>query len=149
MEGSVTLRTLIFRSLRFHARSHLGVLTGAAIASAVLTGALLVGNSMRQSLRQRALGRLGPVHFALAPQDRFFSSGLVMNFVDFADNAWRRYPRAVCPGLHLPGTMSRDDGSARANKVNVFGFDRTSWHEPFPIPEIPQGSVIVLSLIHI
>ena len=38
----MTLRTLILRSLRFHARSHLGVLLGATLGSAILIGALLV-----------------------------------------------------------------------------------------------------------
>ena len=52
-----------------------------AIATAALTGALLVGDSMRASLRQRALGRLGWVRFAMAPQDRFFSTNLLNNFV--------------------------------------------------------------------
>src|SRR5438105_8890972 len=97
----MTLRALILRSLRFHARSHLGVLIGAAIASAVLTGALLVGDSMRQSLRQRALGRLGPVHFALAPQDRFFSPNLVWSFIDLSDSAGTGHPipRFACAAL--------------------------------------------------
>ena len=36
----MTRRTLIFRSLRFHWRSHVGVLLGAAVGSAALIGAL-------------------------------------------------------------------------------------------------------------
>ena len=47
----MTLWTLIRRSLRYHARAHLGVLLGATVGSAVLIGALLVGDSVRESLR--------------------------------------------------------------------------------------------------
>ena len=41
----MTVRTLIQRSLRFHWRAHLGVVLGAAIGSAALIGALIVGVS--------------------------------------------------------------------------------------------------------
>src|SRR5436309_1774918 len=68
--------TLIFRSLRFHWRSHLGVLLGAAVGSAALIGALVVGDSVRESLRELALQRLGDIAFAVAPHDRFFRDAL-------------------------------------------------------------------------
>ena len=45
----MTFRTLIRRSLRFHWRSHLGVVLGAAMGSAALIGALVVGDSVRES----------------------------------------------------------------------------------------------------
>src|SRR5512140_1582080 len=64
--------TFIRRSLRFHARAHAGVLCGTAIAATALLGALLVGDSMRGSLRQRALERLANARFALAPAGRLF-----------------------------------------------------------------------------
>ena len=72
----MTTWTLILRSLRFHARSHLGVLLGAAVGSAVLIGALVVGDSVRGSLREVALARLGRVDFALASGDRLFRARL-------------------------------------------------------------------------
>src|SRR5262245_45831746 len=72
----MTLRTLILRSLRFHWRGHLGVLLGAAIGSAALIGALVVGDSVRVSLRELALQRLGNVHFVMDTGDRLFRAGL-------------------------------------------------------------------------
>ncbi|MBK7998698.1 MAG: hypothetical protein IPK15_08275 [Verrucomicrobia bacterium] len=68
----MTLRTLITRSLRFHWRGHLGVLLGAAVGSAALIGALVVGDSVRLSLRELALQRLGWVDAAMTPHDRIF-----------------------------------------------------------------------------
>ena len=50
-------RTLIKRSLRYHWRSHLGVVLGAAVATAVLVGALAVGDSVRYSLLASAESR--------------------------------------------------------------------------------------------
>jgi len=69
----MTFWTLIRRSLRFHARSHFGVVLGAAIGSAALVGALVVGDSVRTSLRERALRRLANASFAMAPVERTFS----------------------------------------------------------------------------
>jgi hypothetical protein len=56
---------LIVRSLTFHIRSHLGVILGAIIGSAALIGALVVGDSVRGSLHDLALARLGNVTVAL------------------------------------------------------------------------------------
>ena len=72
----MTFWTLIRRSLRFHARAHVGVVLGATIGSAALIGALVVGDSVRESLRQKALQRLDNAYFALAPADRVFSEHL-------------------------------------------------------------------------
>ena len=72
----MTLRTLIRRNLRFHWRAHLGVVLGAAVGSAALIGALVVGDSVRGSLKQRALERLGWIEFALESGDRLVTESL-------------------------------------------------------------------------
>ena len=72
----MTSGTLIFRSLRFHARAHLGTLLGASVGSAVLIGALVVGDSVRGSLRDVALARLGGIRYAISSGDRFFLASL-------------------------------------------------------------------------
>jgi hypothetical protein len=66
--------------LTHHARSHLGVVLGAAVGSAALIGALLVGDSIRGSLRHMALARLGDVTVALESGDRFFRDKLADEF---------------------------------------------------------------------
>ena len=73
---TVNLRTLILRSLTFHAKSHLGVILGAAVGAAVLIGALIVGDSMRGSLRDMALARLGKIDHAMVTNDRLFREQL-------------------------------------------------------------------------
>jgi putative ABC transport system permease protein len=149
-------RTLIFRSLRFHWRGHLGVLLGAAVGSAALIGALVVGDSVRQSLREMALQRLGWVDAAMAPQDRFFTHDLTEYF------ELARLGQGESPSMHttallkLPGTAARQDGKARANLVNVLGVASAFWNAPAPAHrgsggqtnqalaiEIPKGSVIL------
>ena len=55
----MNLRKLVIRSAQFYWRTNLAVTLGVAAAVAVLAGALVVGDSVRGSLRDIALGRLG------------------------------------------------------------------------------------------
>ena len=71
---------LILRSLTHHWRGHLGVFLGATLASAVLMGALIVGDSVRGSLREFGLERLLGYHFALSSGDRFYRAFLFSAF---------------------------------------------------------------------
>src|SRR5882724_9909549 len=104
--------TLIFRSLTFHARAHLGVVLGAAVGSAALIGALIVGDSVRISLKEMALARLGRVDFAMASGDRLFRAQLA-DQVHPSEESWS------VPVLQLPGTATAGDSSARANHVQM------------------------------
>jgi putative ABC transport system permease protein len=103
---------LIWRSFTHNARAHVGVVLGAAVGSAALIGALLVGDSIRGSLRDMALARLGDVSVALDSGDRFFRDAL-------ADEL----PYPAAPLANLSGTAVRSDGEARANNVRVIGID--------------------------
>ncbi len=141
----MTRWTLIKRSLRFHWRSHLGVVLGAAIGSAALIGALIVGDSVRESLRERALERLGPTHFAIDSGDRLFVADLparINNAFGPQPSDWIKMSRGgnsagaiTVPNnltnhvvnstalLHVTGTAAKPDATTRANHINVFGID--------------------------
>jgi hypothetical protein len=67
----MSLLQLVGQSLRFHLRTHLAVALGVAAATAVLTGAFLIGDSVRGSLRHLVLDRLGKIDDVLI-LDRFF-----------------------------------------------------------------------------
>ena len=71
----MNLRRLLLHSLRFHWRGNLAVFLGVAVGTAVLTGALLVGDSLRGSLRALTLNQLGWVDQAMVT-GRFFREGL-------------------------------------------------------------------------
>ncbi len=111
----MTLGMLIRRSLRFHWRSHLGVVLGAAVGSAALIGALIVGDSVRETLRERALARLGNADNALSSGDRFFTQELGLAFVGSTPG------EASATLLQLAGTAANNEGTARAGNVQIFG----------------------------
>ncbi|HVJ80630.1 MAG TPA: hypothetical protein VNC50_06125, partial [Planctomycetia bacterium] len=66
---------LLARNLRYFARVNLTVLLGCIVGASALTGALLVGDSMRGSLRETTLERLGAIDRAMV-SDRFFAQSL-------------------------------------------------------------------------
>jgi putative ABC transport system permease protein len=118
---------MLYRALVFHVGSHLGVVLGTAVATAVLVGALVVGDSLQGSLRERALARLGRVLAAHDGRDRFY--------VDDQGGAGRTLgrhevnlgleglPEVWANVLRLPGLVVRQDGAARANRIQVLGMD--------------------------
>ena len=61
----MTFGWLLLRNLFYHWRGNSAVLLGVAVGAAVLTGALLVGDSLRGSLRDLTLRQLGWVDHAL------------------------------------------------------------------------------------
>ena len=134
----MTTWTLARRSVSFYFRSHLGTLVGAAIATAVLTGALLVGDSVRGSLRGMALARIGKIDVALASGDRLFRAALGNEIQEILGRA------TVAPALQLPATGSKPDGSARANQVQVTGVDDRFWPLANQSPgALSEGAVFI------
>ena len=99
---------------------HASVALAVAAATAVLVGALLVGDSMRGSLRDLALDRLGRIEVAMTPQ-RFFREDLAQELIDSPDlpDAYD----AAAPVVLLQGALLLPDESRRADRVSLIGCD--------------------------
>jgi hypothetical protein len=67
----VSLNTLVLRSATYHWRTNLAVALGVAAAVSVLGGALVVGDSVRGSLRDLVLSRLGRTGHAVSSSGFF------------------------------------------------------------------------------
>src|SRR3954470_3812986 len=93
---------LALRSLTFHWRTNLAVALGVMAATAVLTGALVVGDSVRGSLRHLAIERLGQIDSALV-STHFFHAGLA-DEVAAAPRFQSEFAAAV-PAILLQGTL--------------------------------------------
>ena len=117
----MTALRYLLRSLLFYRRTHLGVWLGALLATALLTGSLGVGDSVRFSLRRLALERLGAVNAALvAGNSGFFREGLAGEIAE-------RTGGTIAPILLLRGTVARPDGSALCRDVQIVGVDARFW----------------------
>ncbi len=101
------------RSLTHYRRTHLAVLAAAAVTTAVLTGALLVGDSLRGSLRELALGRLGKVDWAVLAE-RPFRQRLAGELA-VLDGV------TAVPALTVRGSATAAESGARASTVALWG----------------------------
>lgn len=109
------------RSLSYFWRIQLAVLLGAAVATAVLTGALLVGDSVRGSLRDLTLNRLGRIDYALI-SERFFREELATDLSHKLEGD-AQFHRETVPAILLNGTAINPKSKARASRVQIQGID--------------------------
>ena len=110
---------LILRSTSYHWRTNLAVCLGVAAAVAVLGGALLVGDSVRGTLRDLALSRLGRTQYAVSSAG-YFREALAG---DVAAKASVR----VAPLLTATASVTHEPSSRRASAVMVYGVDERFW----------------------
>src|SRR5215210_4697595 len=99
---------LLKRNLAYFWRTNLAVIFGVAAAVAVLVGALLVGDSVRASLRELFLLRLGRADHVVSAAT-FFREQLadeIQSHERFAAGGFS----AVCPLIVLSGTVTREAG---------------------------------------
>lgn len=89
------------------------------MAAAVLSGALIVGDCVRGSLREMQAARLGGVQFALPSGDRFFREQLAANLASDG--------MIAAPVLRMNAVAASADGAARANQARILGVDRRFW----------------------
>lgn len=102
-------------SLIYYWRANVTVILAAAVACSVLTGALLVGDSVRGSLRDLTLERLGSIDLALLSESFIreeLASELTGRDVRFAGAA---------PAIVVRGSVAHGGTEARASQVNIQG----------------------------
>jgi ABC-type lipoprotein release transport system permease subunit len=116
--------TLILRGLTYYWRTNAAVVLGVATAVAVLAGALLVGDSVRGSLRDLVLLRLGRTDHVIVSAGFFREqlAGDLQTHPDFPslfDN--------ICPLVTTQGFVAQQSGGGRAGQVRVYGVDDRFW----------------------
>jgi ABC-type antimicrobial peptide transport system permease subunit len=120
----------IFRSLIHFRKQHFALFCGMAVSAAVLTGALIVGDSIRYSLDSMVNTRLGKAQFAIVGGSRFMDA-------DLAGKLARSLRVPVSPVLMLEGIVIEPDSGMRVNKAGIMGID-SSFNgictSPLPVP---------------
>jgi putative ABC transport system permease protein len=112
----MSLWTLAIRSLRFYWRTNIAVALAVVVTTAVLTGALVLGDSVRHTLRMIVQKRLGNTELAIISPNRFFRAAL-------ADDLRAELKTNVAPVLQVRAIMANSSGRRRANRVEVLGID--------------------------
>src|SRR4051794_25759121 len=107
---------LLFRNLRYFRAANLAVIAGMAVATAVLTGALMVGDSVRGSLRELAERRMGEFDHAMV-SPRFVPETLGERIARRAGFAERF--SAIVPGVVLRGGVAKEGAKGRGAGVQI------------------------------
>lgn len=110
------LGRLLTRSLRHYRRTHAAAAMTAMICTAILTGALLVGDSVRAGLRQLAALRLGRIDYSLTAREYTFGESL-------AHRLHARTGFDTAAVLTTDGLLERPDGTLRINRIRILGVD--------------------------
>jgi ABC-type lipoprotein release transport system permease subunit len=123
-ERTVTPTRLVVRSLRHYWRTNVAVVLGVATAVAVLAGALLVGDSVRGSLRDLVLQRLGRADLAVLSSG-FFREALAADLQ--ADPDFASSFSGIAPVVVMQGLVTDQASGRRASRVAVYGVDDRFW----------------------
>jgi len=136
---------LILRGLAHHWRIHFAIALGVMAGTAVLTGALVVGDSVRGSLTHLALDRLGTIDEVLVT-DRFFRTDLPTEIA--ARPEFQDYYTQALPAIYVQGTVENPtpQHQSRAGKVTVLGVEPEFWKLGDGGPkELPERDEVVLN----
>ncbi len=139
--------TLILRSLMHYWRIHVAVFLGVVAGTAVISGALIVGDSVRESLKAMSLARLGGVDLALH-SPRFIREETADILAE--NSELQDVIRSIAPALIMDGALVQesDDGTVtdRAGSIRVFGIDdRFVSMSEFDDESLPDGDELILS----
>jgi putative ABC transport system permease protein len=127
---------LALQGLRYYWKLSLCHFCGVFLASAILTGSLLVGDSVKETLRQAAGQRIGGVEEVLVTGERFVTQAL-------AERISKRAPQAtIAPVLFAPATISTPDKKKRANSIWIYGVDNSFWKLAGVAP--PEGDYLAI-----
>ncbi len=118
---------------------NLTIALGIAISTAVITGGLIVGDSVNYSLRQTVHYRLGNITHAVSAGDRYFSK-------DYTSRIAKKLDVPASGMLKLEGIGITGGGKLRLNNVQVLGIDKAfekTTGTDFLYDSLQQNEVII------
>ncbi|MBF0198133.1 MAG: ABC transporter permease [Planctomycetes bacterium] len=110
----------ILKSLRYYYKIHIPHFLGVLLCATILTGALLVGYSVKESLREITQTRLGHITHILNSGDHFFESKL-------ANKLKAKLHIPTSSSLLLNGVVASQGGRKRAHYVQINGVRDDFW----------------------
>jgi putative ABC transport system permease protein len=107
----------ILKSFLHYLKANLLVALGVAVSTMIITGSLIIGDSVRYSLEQTTFFRLGETTHLVAVAERYFRQEMASEME--ADNPEIH----AAPVLLLEGVAVSGGGQQRVNRVQVVGVD--------------------------
>ena len=116
-EGRMTKLQYILKTFSHYFKANLLVALGVTVSTMVLTGSLIIGDSVRYSLKQATFYRLGETTHLVAVAERYFRQEMAAEME--ADNPEIK----ATPVLLLEGVAVSGGGQQRVNRVQIVGVD--------------------------
>lgn len=127
----------IIRSIVYYRRQHLGLFLGMTITATVLTGALIIGDSIQFSLEKMVENRLGKTTVVVSGGSRFVDTGLAAKLAN-------KIQVPVSPVLMLRGIAVNPSSGERLNQAFVLGIDSTfNGIAEVPLPGLSDDEAII------
>ncbi|MBK7213006.1 MAG: ABC transporter permease [Bacteroidales bacterium] len=126
---------LILRNLLFFRRQHLLTALGIAVATAVLIGALIIGDSVKYSLNKIKEQRLGKIEWTIFANGRYFNAGL-------ADSIHKSLNGSVSPVILAEAICINPEGNSRINRIQLIGINDSFpsfWNNSLPSPKAGEA----------
>ncbi len=120
----MSLARLVLRSLAYYWTTGVVVVFGLAVATAVITGSLVIGDSVTGSLRDTALSRLGSIDQALVARGHFREQ-LAADLM--GEPAVSAAVECISPMLSSHGAARQPETQAVVPEVAVLGVDTEFW----------------------
>ncbi len=107
---------LIIRNLLHFRNEHLLLMAGLVLSTAILTSALITGDSVQNSLQTNIDVRLGKTSHVLLTQEKFFPARFARTI-----SSYLKAP--VAPVLLLRGVASSDQTEEKVTNLKIYGID--------------------------
>ena len=127
----------IIRSIIYYRRQQMGLFLGMAISAAVLTGALIIGDSIQYSLEKLVGDRLGKTNYAVIGGSRFMDTTLAPKLENII-----KVP--VSQVLMLKGIAINPTTDTRLNEAFILGIDRSfNKISGSPLPDLYDDEALI------
>lgn len=110
-----------YKSFIYYRAKNFIVFLGIVLSTGILTGSLMIGDSVKYSLRGIVDVRLGKTEFVIA-------SGTNLFHAPVAGKLSGRLHVAVAPVLQVKGFAGMKEGTEKYHQVHVYGVDHNFWN---------------------
>lgn len=125
-----------YKSFKHYFKQHLAVLLVTLLSTTVLTGALIIGDSVRGSLAHLVDLRLGKVEYAMPAGDRFVQA-------DLAELLREKSGANVSALLYMKGMLVQPESERSLNQIQVYGIDESFGKFTKEVDQLKEEEAII------
>jgi len=108
---------IALKNLFYYWKHNLSILIGISVSFSILLGALIIGDSVRFSLKQITLKRLGKIEYIINTDENYFTD-------DLSGRLSKKTGNNITSILSLRGSGLNVKDDLSINKINIYGIDQ-------------------------